>query len=404
MKSDLDLESVSEANLQDANRSCFIKFRQLSDSADDEINENEQNEDENDNNHDGDDSLSMEFDPNMAPPSLSNNSLRHISSGDTESNGSKDKTQIDSISMQPIDEEKKFDIYKFTDSLDYVSSIPTKQPNELTSNHWKQLISLRKQNMFPMASIASITSNEAQKSLNEQNYYDTNEQKLAKITNPLKNNPKFSIQKPNNNNGRQSSIGNGNGNNNGNGNGKKRKYPKIMPPSCQGLLHWKYSLGIDMKYKDFDCHDDNTIHLYDFNWDKHGYACLSRYYPGIEKKMDAVFKRAYTMTDFSINNKPNLDTEPFRIAVWHYTFRLYGVNNDSYEYRFVNVYLPVKLKIFIKKLVCYPQTVTIDDVKKMGVALKEREKIHIAILALEAKKRASLLFALKAIMKYMQSY
>jgi len=174
-------------------------------------------------------------------------------------------------------------------------------------------------------------------------------------------------------------------------------------PESQGTEYYRYSMGIDTIYEDFDCHKNLQIHCYDFNWDKHGYALLSRYYPGIEKKMDAVFRRAYTMTDHSINTAQNLDTEPFRIAVWHYTFRLYGVNNDSYEYRFVNVYLPVKLKIFIKKLVCYPQIVTIDDVKKMGVALKEKEKIHIAILALEAKKQASLLFALKAVMKYMQT-
>eukprot|EP00483_Globobulimina_turgida_P005014 UN05024 len=158
-----------------------------------------------------------------------------------------------------------------------------------------------------------------------------------------------------------------------------------------------------MIYRDFDCHMHYQIHAYDFNWDKHGYALLSRYYPGIEKKMDRVFKTAYTMTDHCINNKNNVDTQPFRIAVWHYTFRSYGVNNDSYEYRFVNVYLPVKLKIFIKKLVCYPQIITVDDFKKMGVTLKEKEKIHIAILALEAKKQASLLFGLRAIMKYIQA-
>merc|ERR1712048_639188 len=122
---------------------------------------------------------------------------------------------------------------------------------------------------------------------------------------------------------------------------------------------------------------------------------------GMEKKMDAVFNRTLSMTDNSINSNADLDTEPFRLAVWHYTFRLYGVNNDSYQYGFVNMYLPLKLKIFIKKLVCYPQIVTIDDVKKMGLTLKENEKIHIAVLALEAKKQASLLFALQAVMKYM---
>ena len=56
----------------------FIKFRQLSDSADDDSHSHE-NENINDNDNDNqevDDSLSMEFDPNMAPPSLSANSTK----------------------------------------------------------------------------------------------------------------------------------------------------------------------------------------------------------------------------------------------------------------------------------------------------------------------------------------
>eukprot|EP01084_Bolivina_argentea_P265924 450894_1 len=194
-----------------------------------------------------------------------------------------------------------------------------------------------------------------------------------------------------------------NNNNNNNKKKKKKKKRRICPPETGGILYWKYSLGIDMIYSDFDCHKNYQIHAYDFNWDKHGYALISKYYPGMEKKMDKVFKTAYNMTDNSINNKNNLDTEPFRIAVWHYTFRLYGVNNDSYEYSYINFYLPIKLKIFIKKLVCYPQIITINDFNKMGVALKEQEKIHIAILALTAKYQASLLFALRGIMKYIQS-
>ena len=44
--------------------------------------------------------------------------------------------------------------------------------------------------------------------------------------------------------------------------------------------------------------------------------------------MDAVFKTASTMTDHFINDKGNIDTKPFRDAVRHYTFRLYGVNDD----------------------------------------------------------------------------
>eukprot|EP00484_Ammonia_sp_Unknown_P015744 CAMPEP_0197072826 /NCGR_PEP_ID=MMETSP1384-20130603/210292_1 /TAXON_ID=29189 /ORGANISM="Ammonia sp." /LENGTH=907 /DNA_ID=CAMNT_0042511647 /DNA_START=100 /DNA_END=2824 /DNA_ORIENTATION=- len=389
----LELGSLQETNLYDnpeAARSCFIKFRQLSDLTDDDTNDEL--------NGNIDDSLSMEFDPNMAPPS--------------QSATSKEKMHGDSASlaMQPIDEESKQEtqqqdnadtIHKVMDTLDHVSSIPTKQPNELTANDWKQLISLREQNMFAMKSVNSmdekdiiINNNNNNGKTEENTLWQTNDQKLAKLTNPSKNKQK------------------GGAPHNGKLSGKKirqiqkqerHKYRKINAPKSQGSVYWKYTLGFEMVYEDFDFHKNEQMHAYDFNWDKHGYACLSRYYPGIEKKMDAVFRTAYTMTDHSINNAANVDTEPFRIAIWHYVFRLFGVNNDSYEYRFVNVYLPVKLKIFIKKLVCYSQIVTVADLKKMGVALKEHEKIHVAILALEAKKQASLLFALKAIMKFMQS-
>jgi len=45
--------------------------------------------------------------------------------------------------------------------------------------------------------------------------------------------------------------------------------------------------------------------------------------------------------------------------------------------------------------------VTISDIEEIGLPLRNDEKLHIAILALEAKKQASILFALLAINKFM---
>ena len=88
---------------------------------------------------------------------------------------------------------------------------------------------------------------------------------MAKITNPLKNNPK---QNENQNQNQNQNNKNGKGR----GKNKNKKYPKIIPPKSQGLEYWKYSLGINMFYIDYDCHNNKTIHLFDLigiNMDMH---------------------------------------------------------------------------------------------------------------------------------------
>merc|ERR1712228_741936 len=283
----MNLDTVTESN---AFSGFSMQFRQLSESVEDDGN--------------------MDFDPNMAPPSSSN--------------------ATSSTQSEQIEEEKEI-----IDAIHSIEVIPTKAEfNKLTAKNWEKLIYLRKRNLFPQKSSSLQPSIESK----EKDFFDSTEQKLATITNPLSKKQKKAK--------------------------KKSRHRRITPPTSQGIKYWKYSCGINEYYVDYDIRKNKQLHAYDFNWDKHGYAVISRYYPGIEKKMDAVFNRAKSMTDNSINSNDDLDTEPFRLAVWHYTFRLYGVQNDSYQYGFVNMYLPVKLKIFIKKLVCYPQIVTIDDVKK----------------------------------------
>ena len=323
-----------------------MKFRQISSSVEDDGATHSR-------------SGSMECDPEMAPPDAANAAILITApDGDPE----------EKERPQHVNEKEKVSNSVKTNPTTVLPKV-----NKMTAAHWKQLISLRKRGMIPLSSTDSVKG----KSLKKKMQRATSS---TSTSDEQEDTPTVSVS----------------------GKGTKRKHRGIVAPTSGGREYWRYSLDIDMVYEDFNVHSSKRMYSCDFNWEHHGYSCLSRYYPGIEKKMDAVFRRAATMTDGSINSI-EADTEKFRSAIRHYALVLFGVNNDAYEYRYVNIFLPIELKVFIKKLACWPHTVTIENVRHMGVQLAEREKIHIAILVLEAKKQAALLFALRAVKRYMQS-
>jgi len=50
---------------------------------------------------------------------------------------------------------------------------------------------------------------------------------------------------------------------------------------------------------------------------------------------------------------------------------------------------------------CYPDRVTKDDCESVMREFKYSEKIHVTLMILEARMQAELLYALRALMKYM---
>ena len=94
-----------------------------------------------------------------------------------------------------------------------------------------------------------------------------------------------------------------------------------------------------------------------------------------------------------------MDTAPYRNAVWFYVGKLYGVVNDEYDYRNVNVFLAPKTKNFIKLTACRPGVVGYRDfLHSSGLSLEE--KAHVALLTIESRKQAALLFGLRAIERH----
>jgi hypothetical protein len=79
---------------------------------------------------------------------------------------------------------------------------------------------------------------------------------------------------------------------------------------------------------------------------------------------------------------------------------LFGVRNDHYDYAMVNKLLPISMKTFVKKCACYPEHVTAADFASFSL-LQDDEKVHIVFLVAEARRQAVLLFALRAVMRFM---
>lgn len=67
------------------------------------------------------------------------------------------------------------------------------------------------------------------------------------------------------------------------------------------------------------------------------------------------------------------------------------------QYREVNVYLNRAIKAFVKKTVCFPELLTRSDFVHFSPLLHASEKCHVALLILEARKQAEMIYGIRAI-------
>lgn len=71
-----------------------------------------------------------------------------------------------------------------------------------------------------------------------------------------------------------------------------------------------------------------------------------------------------------------VDTESFRTGIWNYVQRLYGVRNDHYDYRRVNLHVTLMTKTFIKKACCFPELLTEYDWGAFTTIFTADEKVR----------------------------
>lgn len=169
---------------------------------------------------------------------------------------------------------------------------------------------------------------------------------------------------------------------------------------------------------------------HDFAWEEHAYALLQRFYPAACTVLDDEFRTTFNLTYGTFGGPTGtgtgsdddgeegsgsssggaggagtgIDTEPFRTAIWYYIQRLYGICNDHYDYRQVNAFMTIATKGFVKKAACYPEIITKVDFDSFTTTFTPDEKVHIVLLAAEARRQAALLYGLRAIMKHMSGH
>uniref|UniRef100_A0A5F8GE30 Sestrin 1 n=1 Tax=Monodelphis domestica TaxID=13616 RepID=A0A5F8GE30_MONDO len=156
-------------------------------------------------------------------------------------------------------------------------------------------------------------------------------------------------------------------------------------------------------YKDFSRHGMHvpTFRVQDYCWEDHGYSLVNRLYPDVGQLIDEKFHIAYNLTYNTMAMHKDVDTSMLRRAIWNYIHCMFGIRYDDYDYGEINQLLDRSFKVYIKTVVCTPEKATKRMYDSFWRQFKHSEKVHVNLLLIEARMQAELLYALRAITRYM---
>ncbi|PRP84687.1 sestrin-like protein [Planoprotostelium fungivorum] len=149
-----------------------------------------------------------------------------------------------------------------------------------------------------------------------------------------------------------------------------------------------------MQHEDFDCKAKKIFRVQDYGWKEDGFELARRFLPGAATLLDEEFDHIYTLTYHEFDQNTNVDTFPFRQAIWQYVQRVQGIFHDDYDYQ--------QTKGFVKRLVCYTEEIVKSDYKNLGLK-RHSEKVHAIVLAVASSKQSELLYGLHAVVDRMET-
>ncbi|KAL2082063.1 hypothetical protein ACEWY4_021881 [Coilia grayii] len=156
-------------------------------------------------------------------------------------------------------------------------------------------------------------------------------------------------------------------------------------------------------YKDFSRRGEHvpTFRVQDYSWEDHGYSLVNRLYPDVGQLLDEKFQMAYNLTYNTMAMHQGVDTSMLRRAIWNYIHCMFGIRYDDYDYGEINELLDRSFKVYIKTMVCCPEKTTRRMYESFWRQFQHSEKVHVNLLLMEARMQAELLYALRAITRYM---
>eukprot|EP00042_Codosiga_hollandica_P030944 m.183536 g.183536 ORF g.183536 m.183536 type:complete len:559 (+) comp53501_c0_seq1:195-1871(+) len=143
---------------------------------------------------------------------------------------------------------------------------------------------------------------------------------------------------------------------------------------------------------------DTALNLATYNWTDHGFPLVQRHLG--EELADAVDKRFTFIQAMSYGTvgSVQMDSSPFRTGIWNCVLRLKGILNPEYNYRKLKLLVHPPAEFFVKFVTCYPELVSQDIYNRLNLlGIEESEKVHVTLLATEARCMAALLMGLNAL-------
>ena len=148
-------------------------------------------------------------------------------------------------------------------------------------------------------------------------------------------------------------------------------------------------------HTDFIMNSDIFHNLFTFDWGEHAFSILFENLPQIAEALNDRSEFALGMTKHKFGYE-EVDTTPFREAIHMYLMSIFGIKDDAYLYGKINKVLQYQHKVYIKKMMCGPQSITQHDFQGLTKLLPE-ERAHIGLIVMETKNRVELIHATKII-------
>lgn len=171
----------------------------------------------------------------------------------------------------------------------------------------------------------------------------------------------------------------------------------------------KFLKDSEMRYSDFftgksgDKSNSKPPNKYlfgaDFPFELDGYAILKDSWSLLAKNIKDEFDFLAELTSYCLGYHKKIDNiDYFRRCVITYTEKLYGLCDQTFDYKMTNKVLSKVFKWNIKNVVCFPYKVDFTKIKLSN--FNEQERIHMILLSAITKQGSQLTYVTKLINEY----